>query len=142
MAKKEKLKTPDWVLEGYDSEEAYDKAKGKTEQHHRRTPKDFKKKSLQGAKNKGKTFKLKRCPECGSDNVSVVVEREAKGMWECRKCKWKGTDIKEDELSEDEFMKYLDDSKKFKIFGATEFGAVPTHDISKQNSVGKGEEVS
>ena len=51
MAKKEKLKTPNWVLEGYDSEEAYDKAKGKTEQHHRRTPKDFKKKSLQGAKN-------------------------------------------------------------------------------------------
>jgi ribosomal protein L37AE/L43A len=124
MAKKEKLKTPNWVLEGYDSEEAYDKAKGKS------------------VKKKGKTFKLKRCPECGSDNVSVVVEREAKGMWECRKCKWKGTNIKEDELSEEEFMKYLDDSKKFKIFGATEFGAVPTHDISKQNSVGKGEEVS
>tara|TARA_B100001971_G_C18137174_1_gene508299 strand:+ start:489 stop:869 length:381 start_codon:yes stop_codon:yes gene_type:complete len=109
MAKKEKLKTPDWVLEGYDSEEAYDKTKGKTEQHHRRTPKHFPKKCLQGAKNKGKTFKLKRCPECGSDNVSVVVEREVKGMWECRECKWKGTNIKEDELSEEEFMKYLDE---------------------------------
>tara|TARA_B100002003_G_C14096375_1_gene527353 strand:- start:744 stop:1073 length:330 start_codon:yes stop_codon:yes gene_type:complete len=92
MAKKEKLKTPDWVLEGFDSEEEYDKSKGKS----------VKKKS-------GKTFKLKRCPECKSDDVGVVVERETKGMWECRKCKWKGTDIKEEELSEDEFMKYLDE---------------------------------
>lgn len=92
MAKKEKMKTPDWILEGYDSEEEYDKKKG-------------------GAKKKktGKTFKLRRCPECKSDEVGVIVGEEAKGTWECRKCKWKGTKINEDELSEDEFMKYLDE---------------------------------
>jgi len=89
---KEKLKTPDWVLEGFDSEEEYDKSKGKT----------VKKKS-------GKTFKLKRCPKCKSDKVSVVVGQEKKGAWECHKCKWNGTNIQEDELNEEEFMKYLDE---------------------------------
>ena len=89
---KEKLKTPDWVLEGYDSEEDYLKSKGKTSK-----------------KKKGKTFRLKKCPECKRDNVGVVVERETKGGWECHKCKWKGTNIKEDELSEEELMKYLDE---------------------------------
>ncbi len=108
MAKKEKLKTPDWVLEGFNSEEEYDKSKGKTKPHHGRTPKDFRKKSLQGVKKTGKIFKLKRCPKCNSDNVGVIVERETKGMWECHKCKWKGTNIKEEELNENEFMKYLD----------------------------------
>lgn len=57
---------------------------------------------------KEKTFKLKKCPECSSDNVGVVVGKEKKGMWECHKCKWKGGDIKEEELSDEEFMKYLD----------------------------------
>ena len=28
MAKKSKLKTPEWITEGYDSPEAYSKAKG------------------------------------------------------------------------------------------------------------------
>jgi ribosomal protein L37AE/L43A len=92
MAKKEKMKTPDWILEGYDSEEEYEKKKG-----------------VKKEKKSGKTFKLRRCPKCDSDEVGVVVGEEAKGKWECRKCGWKGSDIKEDELSEDEFMKYLDE---------------------------------
>jgi len=29
--------------------------------------------------------------------------------WECKKCKWSGKDINEKELSENEFMKYLDE---------------------------------
>jgi hypothetical protein len=65
-------------------------------------------------KKSGKTFKLRRCPKCESDEVGVVIsgsDSETGGgkEWECRKCKWKGKDIKEDELSEDEFMKYLDE---------------------------------
>ncbi len=92
MAKKEKMKTPDWILEGYDSEEEYDKKKG-----------------VKKEKKSGKTFNLRRCPKCDSDEVGVVVGEESKGKWECRKCGWKGSDIKEDELTEDEFMKYLDE---------------------------------
>jgi ribosomal protein L37AE/L43A len=58
---------------------------------------------------KEKTFKVRKCPKCDSDEVGVVVGREKKGAWECKKCKWTGKDINESEFSEDEFMKYLDD---------------------------------
>ncbi len=89
------MKTPDWILEGFDSKADYDKAKGiKTE------------------KKKGKTFNIRECPDCGSDDVGVVIGGdEGKGSkgWECHKCKWSGKDVKELELTEDEFMKYLDD---------------------------------
>jgi hypothetical protein len=94
---KSKLATPDWIKEGYDSPEAYAKAKG---------GKSGKKKEA------GKTFKVRRCPKCKSDNVNVVLTgEEGKGAkeWECRKCKWVGKDIKEEELTEEEFMKYLDE---------------------------------
>lgn len=113
MAKKNKLATPEWILEGFDSEEEYEKSKSvvkkKKSGHHGRTPKDSKE-SLQGAK----TFKLRRCPKCSSDDVGIVLSNsdaeEGGGKeWECRKCKWKGTNIKEKELTEDEFMKYLDE---------------------------------
>jgi len=77
---KSKLKTPDWILKG----------DGKSV-----------------AKKKGKTFKIKVCPECDSDEVGVVLGEN--GIWECKKCKWKGENIKERELDEEEFMKYLDD---------------------------------
>jgi Zn-finger protein len=30
-------------------------------------------------------------------------------QWECRKCKWVGSNVKEKELTEDEFMEYLDE---------------------------------
>ena len=86
------MKTADWILEGYDSEEEYNKAKG-----------------IKPKKKGEKTFNLRRCPKCNSDDVGVVVGKEKKGEWQCRKCKWQGKDIKEDELSEEEFMKYLDE---------------------------------
>ncbi len=91
-----KLATPDWIKEGFSSKEAYEKSKG----------------IKNNKKEKGKVFKIRKCPKCNSDDVSVLLgneEGKGKGEWECKKCKWKGTNIKEEEVSEDEFMKYLDD---------------------------------
>ena len=90
MAKKKKLETPTWIKEGYDSPEEYAKAKGQSEE-----------------KKIGKTFKVRRCPKCNSDEVKVV-EGEI-GIWRCDKCKWKGENVEKEELTEDEFMKYLDE---------------------------------
>lgn len=81
MAKKGKLKTPDWILKGEDEP---------TEK-----------------KKKGKTFKVRRCPKCNSDELRVKMGEV--GLWECPKCEFSGKEVKEDELSEDEFMKYLDE---------------------------------
>ena len=94
--KKSKLKTPAWILEGYDSEAEYNKAHGKTEE-----------------KKKGWVFKISKCPKCRSDDVRVILSgnngEEGGGKeWECRKCGWKGEDIFKEELNEDEFMRYLD----------------------------------
>ena len=59
---------------------------------------------------KQKTHKIKKCPECGSTGVGVVLGGEkgrvSKG-WECKSCKWKGRSIDEKELSENEFMEHL-----------------------------------
>ena len=56
MAKKKKLETPAWIKEGYDSPAEYEKAKGiKTE------------------KKTGKTFKVRLCPKCKTDDVKVVL---------------------------------------------------------------------
>ena len=80
-----KLTTPDWIL----------------------------KSGKKPAKKKAKSsFKIRKCPKCGSDKVSIVlgaVEGNRKGEWECKKCKWTGTNISIEEVSEDEFMKYLDE---------------------------------
>jgi len=97
MAKKNKLSTPAWIKEGYDSPAAYEKAKG-----------------IKKEKKEGKVFKVRECPKCGSDNVGVVLsgsdsEDGGGGNWECHKCKWSGSDIIQKELSEEEFMKYLDE---------------------------------
>ncbi len=95
---KSKLSTPAWILEGYDSPAAYAKAKG-----------------IKKEKKSEKTFKIRVCPKCKSDNVCVVLTgEEGKGAksWECKKCKWVGTDIDEKELTEEEFMKYLDEKGK------------------------------
>lgn len=97
--KKGKLATPDWILGGYDSKEAYEKAKG--------IKKDKKK--------PGKIFSIRICPKCGSSKVGVILGgEEGKGSsgWECYACKWKGMDIKEKELGEEEFMKYLDEKRE------------------------------
>ena len=59
MPKKSKLATPAWILEGYDSLEEYNKAKGIS--------------SKSSKKKSGKTFKIKVCPECNSDDVHVVL---------------------------------------------------------------------
>ena len=95
MYKMRKLETPDWIKEGYDSKEAYEKAKG-----------------INKEKKPGRVFKIKECPRCKSNDVSVVLtgeEGKGSGGWECKKCKWKGKNIIEKESNEEEFMKYLDD---------------------------------
>ena len=86
-----KLSTPAWILEGYDSPAAYEKAKG------------IKSKK----KSAGKTYRVRICPKCKSTNVGVVLGKEegkGTGEWECRKCKWKGKDVEEKEIDENEFM--------------------------------------
>jgi predicted RNA-binding Zn-ribbon protein involved in translation (DUF1610 family) len=99
MAKKGKLATPAWIIEGYDSPADYEKAKG-----------------IKKEKKTSKTFKVRLCPKCGSDNVGIVLsnidsEEESRTgrEWECHKCKWIGSNVKEKELTEDEFMKFLDE---------------------------------
>jgi len=95
------MKTPDWILEGYDSPADYNKAKG------------IKSEKKGG---KGKTFKIRECPKCKSDEVGIVLsnsDSEESGntgkQWECRKCKWTGKEIIEKELTEDELMKHMDE---------------------------------
>ena len=99
MTKKGKLATPEWITEGFDSKADWEK-----------------KHEISSEKKKGKTFNIRECPKCGSDEVSVTIsgsdaEEDANTgrEWECKKCKWKGKDIVKKELSEDEFMKYLDE---------------------------------
>lgn len=95
MPRKSKLSTPAWILEGYDSKEAYEKVKG-----------------ISKEKKPARTFKIKECPKCGSDDVGVVLtgeEGKVAKNWECRKCKWVGGDVAERDLEEDEFMEYLDE---------------------------------
>lgn len=89
--KKSKLATPAWITEGYDSPAEYEKAHG----------------GATKKKKSEKVFSIRECPMCGSDEVGVVLGEV--GIWECRKCGHKGSDISEKELTEDEFMKYLDD---------------------------------
>lgn len=78
--KKSKIQTPDWILKGEEP------------------PK---------GKKKGKTFKVRRCPKCNSDKIEVVIGEV--GNWGCKACGWKGKKPKEEELDEEEFMKYLDE---------------------------------
>ncbi len=99
MAKKSKLSTPDWIREGYDSKAGWEKAKGIKRE------------------KKGKSFSIKVCPKCGSREIGVVLGgAEGKGSkgWECKKCGWKGKEAGKLELSEEEFMKYLDEKEERK----------------------------
>lgn len=86
-----KLTTPEWVIKGYKSREEWERKTGK---------------KAEGKKSEtGKMYKVKKCPKCGSTDVSVVLTgEEGKGTrdWECKSCKWKGRNIEEKELTEDE----------------------------------------
>lgn len=114
MAKKNKLATPTWILEGFDSEADYNKANGKKvvtpqgciPKEGTRTSYEAPKNSTRG-KKKCKIFKIRKCPACASKNVSVVLGEV--GMWKCNDCSFRGTEIIEEEVSEEEFMKYLDE---------------------------------
>lgn len=99
MPKKSKLSTPDWIREGFESKKDWEKAKGIKSQ------------------KKGKKFSIKVCPKCGSREVEVILGgKEGKGSkgWGCKKCGWKGKEVDKLELSEDEFMKYLDGKEEGK----------------------------
>jgi len=105
MPSKNKLKTPEWVLEGYDSLGEYEKARQKNESH----SKNSSTKGKKTEKKTGKTFKVRECPKCSSDDVGVLLgsdEGKRTGEWECHKCKWTGKDIVEKKLTEDEFLDY------------------------------------
>jgi hypothetical protein len=105
---KAKLETPDWIKEGFDSKADWEKAHGSSKKKKEKT-------------DDGKTFKVRKCPKCGSYDVNVVLSEEGSddedlesskkvvGEWECKKCGWTGRGIEEEELSEDDFMKYLDE---------------------------------
>ena len=98
MFKMGKLSTPDWIKEGYDSKAEYEKAKG-----------------IKNKKSSGKTFKVKKCPKCGSGKVRVVLGgEEGKGSkgWECEACKWQGKNIEEEELDEEKFLKFIEEKEK------------------------------
>ncbi len=84
-------------MEGFDSKEAYEKSKG-----------------ISKKKIKGKAFKIKKCPKCRSTDIEVVLvgeEGKKADDWECKKCKWKGRDVKIEEVGEDEFLKTMGEEK-------------------------------
>lgn len=117
MAKKSKLATPTWILEGYDSPAEYEKAKGiSNEDSEGKIEKvKIKKEKTKSKNSTGKIFKVKKCPQCGSYDVGIVLsnsdteeESNTGREWECRECKWRGSNIDEFEMDEEEFMKYLD----------------------------------
>ena len=94
-----KLTTPDWITEGFDSKADWEKSHG-----------------VKSEKKKGKTFRIRICPKCKSYDVGIVLsgndfeeESNTGRLWQCKKCKWNGENIGERELTEDEFMEYLDE---------------------------------
>ena len=113
MPKKNKLSTPEWILQGYDSKESYNMQKNKSSTSPKQSGDSSPKaKGISEKKTSAKTFKFRKCPKCDSDDVVVVIGgEEGKGSkgWECKKCDWKGTDVQKQELNEDEMMKYLDE---------------------------------
>lgn len=114
--KKSKLSTPAWILEGYDSPEEYAMQKNKSSTSLKQSEDSSAKAKGEPEKKKiEKTFRIRQCPKCSSDDVGIVLsgsdseEISNTGKeWECHKCGWKGVNINEKELTEDEFMKYLD----------------------------------
>ena len=70
--------------------------------------------SIDGRKNFGAFAGVGRYLEFDErGKLSIIIllngeERRNLGEWECHKCKWKGRNIDEKELNEDEFMEYVD----------------------------------
>lgn len=89
-----KLETPEWIREGYDSKADWEKAKG-----------------IKGKKTgSGKKYKVKACPKCGGTEVKIILGQEegrGKSEWECKSCKWKGKNIEEKEMSDQEFLEHM-----------------------------------
>jgi hypothetical protein len=56
---------------------------------------------------KEKTFKVRFCPKCKSDDVCILIGGEF-GMWECKSCKFQGKNFQVKELNEEEYFDYLD----------------------------------
>jgi transposase-like protein len=56
---------------------------------------------------KEKKYMIRYCPRCKSEDVAMALG-ERIGTWECKKCKYKGIDFSEKELSEEEYLDYLD----------------------------------
>lgn len=91
-----KLSTPAWITEGYDSKADWEKAQGKKVTE----------------KKDGKTFKLRVCPKCDSNKVNIVLvgeEGKKPNEWECKNCKWKGSDINIKEVTADELLELEED---------------------------------
>jgi len=104
-----KLSTPDWVKEGYSSKAEYEK---KWHSQVRPNSSESQVKGIKSKKKEGKTFKIKKCPKCESDKIHVMLigeEGKSAKEWECKKCKWHGREVDEQELTEEQFMKYLDE---------------------------------
>lgn len=58
-------------------------------------------------KMKEKKFKVKLCPKCKSDDIGLAIGGNV-GLWECRKCGYRGVGIIEKEMTENEYFNYLD----------------------------------
>jgi len=96
---KSKLSTPDWIREGFDSKADWEKAQGK------------KVSKEKGSRTSTGMFKIKICPKCKSSEVAVVIdgkEGEGKKDWECKSCSWKGQEIGERGMEEDEFLEHTE----------------------------------
>jgi hypothetical protein len=105
-----KIATPAWITEGYDSPEEYNKAHGIVSE---KKPKKVKSKKKPDKSKSSRKIKVRECPKCGSDNVGLVLinsdaEEGGGKEWECEDCKWKGEDIRSKEMSEDEFIEYME----------------------------------
>jgi len=59
---------------------------------------------------KEKKFVIKFCPNCKSKDVGVMIGGKI-GMWECHKCGFRAPGFPEIEVSEEEFLKGLDEEK-------------------------------
>lgn len=59
---------------------------------------------------KERVYKIRECPECKSNSINIIVGKEGrKKDWACKDCSWTGQNVKEKELSEEAFLKYLDE---------------------------------